>query len=560
VGNTCVPRPWLLGDIFHSNPLVIGEPRGFIPEASYFAFQAANATRNKSIYAGSNDGFLHGFNGGAWSPSLPPSGNPGYDVGTGREVFGFMPWPARQQIRQLPKDGGTRDYYFVDGSPVAADVWVGGSPTQTVKAASGNEWKTVLAGGLRQGGNAYYAMDVTNPSSGSYPGYLWEFPRENASAAIKNTMGQTWGTPILTRVKVVISGQPYERWVAIVSGGYAPNGDPNDSLNYSATATNGRAIYIVDVATGQILGEKKFQPLLITDPQSQMRYAIPSTPAVYDLDGDDFADVIYVGDLGGNVWKWVVSYDPANNNYGVDPINSSGSVSQPNWKFTQFFKTSPTPGGLLGLVLGSVTYYKSIFFPPAATFRNGSLWLAFATGERANLAKPGDTTTTNENNRFYSLIDADPLERNGTSSTLAEDTLYDATDNGTCASLSGYNGYFFKARDGEKFITNVDIFAYQVIAASFTPASTTSDPCSSAGSATLYVFRVYCGEGYFGGTDANARRLEMGAGMPTDPRVTVSPSGTRVIITQQDGEIENGEGPPIDPDKISQLYWREIFD
>jgi hypothetical protein len=48
--------------------------------------------------------------------------------------------------------------------------------------------------------------------------------------------------------------------------------------------------------------------------------------------------------------------------------------------------------------------------------------------------------------------------------------------------------------------------------------------------------------------------------MPTDPRITVSPTGTRVIITQQDGEIENSSGPGIDPEKLGQLYWRERTD
>jgi type IV pilus assembly protein PilY1 len=558
VGNTCVRRPWLLGDIFHANPLVVGEPRGFIAEASYSAFANAHATRQKAIYGGANDGFLHSFDGGTWQ-SAPPTGSPGYDVGTGKELFGFMPWPARQNIKQLPKDHGTRDYYYVDGSPVAADVWWGSSATQTTKAASGNEWRTLLAGGLRQGGGSYYALDVTDPNNGSYPSYLWEFPKENAASTLKQYFGQTWGTPILTRIKVQIAGVPYERWVAIVTGGYSPSGDPNDTLNYSATATAGRSIYVVDLQTGQVLGQKMFQPLLITDLQSSMKYAIASTPAVYDLDGDGFADVIYVGDTGGNIWKWVIAYDPANGNYGVDPINSTGSVSQPNWKFKLFFKATQTPTSLLSVILGTNTYYKSFFYPPAATFYNGTLWLSFATGERNNLKKLGDTTTDAENNRFYSVMDLDPLERTGTSTTLAENTLYDATNNGTCASMAGFNGYFFKARDGEKFITDIDIFAYQVIAASYMPVDPTN-PCSTGGTGTLYTFRVNCGEGYFGGTTGDSRRLDMGAGMPTDPRVTVSPSGTRVITTQQDGEIENSSGPPIDPDKISQLYWREIFD
>jgi type IV pilus assembly protein PilY1 len=342
VTNACVTRPWLLGDIFHSNPLVVGEPRSFVPEASYFAFAAAHATRDKMIYAGANDGFLHAFLGGTWDATPPVGEQPAYDRGTGAETFGFMPWPVRRNIRNLPKDSGSRDFYYVDGSPVAADVWIHGSATQTAKAADGSEWNTVVAGGLRQGGSAYYAIDVTDPSAAGYPQYLWEFPKEGAAAAITGYMGETWGTPILTKVKVVISGVPYERWVAIVTGGYDKTGDPNDPVNYNATATAGRAIFMIDMKTGGILAQKKFNATA-SDATNQMRYAIPSTPSVLDLDGDEFADVIYVGDLGGNVWKWVVSYDPVHGNYGEDPINSSGSVDQPYWKFTNFFQTKP-PG------------------------------------------------------------------------------------------------------------------------------------------------------------------------------------------------------------------------
>jgi type IV pilus assembly protein PilY1 len=558
VGSACTRRPWLLGDIFHSNPLVVGEPRSFINDPSYYAFAAAHATRDKAIYAGANDGFLHAFDGGSWDPS-PPTGNPGYDRGTGSELFGFMPWPARRNVRHLPKDTGSRDYYFVDGTAGAADLWFHSSPTQTTKAPDGSEWKTVLAGGLRQGGSAYYALDISDPGSPGYPGYLWEFPAENAPSAIKSYVGETWGTPILTRVRVVIAGVPYERSVAIVTGGYHPSGDPNDPLNYTPSATAGRAIFVVDMESGEVLGEKKFDPLAVGDPQSEMRYAIASTPAVFDLDGDDFADVIYVGDLGGNVWKWVIGYDPLGGNEGQDPVNSSGSTSQPGWKFDQYFKAAPDPTSPLGVTLGTSTYYKSIYFPPAATYVHGDLWLSFATGERANLKRPGDTTSTAENNRFYSMIDYDPMERSGAVGPITEQTLYDATNDGSCASMSGFDGYFFRGVDGEKFVTNVDIFSYYVIAASYTPTNT-SNPCSSSGNGTLYVFRVDCGQGFFAGSTAANRKLDLGAGMPTDPRVTVSPSGTRVIVTQQDGEIDGGGGPPPPSDKLSQLYWREIFD
>lgn len=582
VGATaCERRPWLLGDIFHSNPLVVGRPRSFINEASYRAFAAAYAQRTNVIYAGSNAGFLHGFHAGEWQAKEVP---PAYDRGTGRELFGFMPWPARQRAKFLPRDSGARDYYYVDGSPSAADVWFYPSATATTKAANGSEWRTVLTGGLRQGGRAYYALDVTDPSAASYPGYLWEFPAEDAPASLREAIGETWGQPIVTKVQVVIDGAPYERWVAIVTGGYHPSGDPNDALNYDPDATTGRGIYILDVKTGEILGQKAFDPTA-NDGREEMLYAMPSTPSVFDIDQDGYADVIYVGDLGGNVWKWVIKYwdfGPTNRNYLVDAVNTNGSVLQPDTRFRRWFAAQADANADLGVTVGGTTYYKSIFYSPAGAFAQNRLWLAFGTGERAQLTRQHSGSTTAENNRFYSVKDEDPFDRRPTPiPLLTEADLSDQTDDATCPNLASVKGYFFRVDDGEKFVTDTEIFAYWVITSTFTPSGST-DPCAAGGDASLYVFKLYCGQGFFfdsssglpdggpGGSggiadpslpeygDPASRRLELGAGMPTDPRVTVSPDGTRVVITQQDGEIENVEGPPGVGSAPGQLYWREV--
>ena len=121
-------------------------------------------------------------------------------------------------------------------------------------------------------------------------------------------IGQTWARPILAKVKARYNGTARERWVAIVTGGYAETGDPSRAA-YDATDDTGRGIYLIDIKTGDVLGEKRLRRatemgITATDPRVNMQYAIPSTPAVFDIDGDDYADVIYVGDLGGNVWKW----------------------------------------------------------------------------------------------------------------------------------------------------------------------------------------------------------------------------------------------------------------
>lgn len=579
----CVRRSWLLGDIFHSNPLVVGRPRSFINEASYRNFASSYATRDNVVYAGSNDGFLHAFHAGDWQPAATP---PGYDRGTGEELFGFMPWPVRANTRHLPIDSGSRDYYGVDGSPAAADVWFYASPTQTAKDPSGSEWHTVLAGGLRQGGRAYYALDVTDPSAAGYPAYLWEFPAENASAAERDAIGETWGQPVITKVQVDIGGRPYERWVAIVSGGYHPSSDPNDALNYDANSTAGRGIYILDIETGAVLGEKKFDAGA-TDGREEMLYAMPATPSVFDTDQDGYADVIYVGDLGGNVWKWVIKWEPSGNQL-LDAVNSSADVAQPTTKFRRWFAAQATASSPLGVTIGATTYYKSIFFSPSGTFALNRFWLAFGTGERALLSRQHVASSDADNNRFYSVKDADPLDRRATPiPMLTEEDLVDKSTDATCPNLAAENGFFFRVADDEKFVTDTDIFNYWVITSTFT-ASGSSDPCSAGGNANLYVFKVYCGSGFFydsstysessgslpgggpgaggGGTDPSlpdygdpaSRRIELGAGMPTDPRVTVSPDGTRVVVTQQDGEIENKEGPPGGGSAPGQLYWREV--
>ncbi len=547
VGGACLQRPWLLGDIFHSNPVLAEEPGLSLTEPSYIQFKITYGTRKRVVFAGSNDGWVHGFNAGEYQ-AVP---TPGYDRGTGEELFGFMPWPVRQAIREIPRDTGARDYYGVDGSPTVADAWIDSDGNEQ-KASDGSEWRTVLLGGLRQGGHAYYALDVTDPGLGagpvppSYPGYLWEYPRESDPQAIKDQFGQTWGRPVVTRVRVEISGKPHERWVAIVTGGYHPSGDPNDMVNYDPAQVAGRGIYIIDLKTGQLLGEKKFGGP--TAEESDMLYAIPSTPSVFDLDFDGYADVIYVGDLGGNMWKWVLRYDKfaATPNVLSDPVNDVlGQESQPNTKFVKFFEVPPA-------TVSAVTYSKSFFYPPAGALKSGRLWVAFGSGERADLKRPGDTGSTADDNRFYSMIDHDPYERQAPT-VFTEADLYDASNDGYCTP-PGPNGYFFRAEDHEKFVTNAALFNFWILVGSFKPEIPVVDPCNATGEAAIYAFRIYCGDGLFAETGAGQdRKYDMGTGVPTDPKISVGPGGPRVIVDKRPPPPP----PDMPEDPVGQLFWQE---
>ncbi len=623
LGSSCVTRtnedgsPNLLSDIFHSNPVVLGSPNSPLNQASYRAFASAFRTRNRVIYAGANDGFLHGFLAGQWDSGLVP---PRHDRGTGAEVMAFLPSWVRERIWRLPASqtaGGGRSFYGVDGSPVAADVWLYRSVNSSTGALEGllspaiatsklmQQWRTVLIGSLRDGGQSYFALDVTDPSGSTYayPGYLWEFPCDDCSNAVngstfteKEYMGFSWSEPVITRVRVKVEGDStpggHERWVAIFGAGYHPWSDPNDPAYVApsdpapvptaqqqydgyVSPKQGRALYMVDITTGQLLAAKRFEASSVVCSSSpvpaecEMKYAIASQPAVFDLDSDGFADVVYVGDLGGNLFKWVVKA------VGDDPINNTSSdkdVSQPDWPFGVFFRANHSGADQANPSYGS-DHFNSFFFPPTGAKRYGELRLAIGAGERAAPEAGLEDGDDSNNNHFYVLRDSDPFEHEyGAILTHVESDLVDnaALDSSptNCADI-GSKGFFLTARDREKFITNSVIFFGEVFTGSFLPAAAGADPCSATGSSYLYRFALDCGEGAYPsnpGSGNDRRRKAVGGGLPTRPRVSVGglnqggASGgcdNKVIVITSDGNIENDCPAPLPSSGIDIRTWRE---
>ena len=563
----CLSRPGRLADIFHSNPIIVRRPGGSNTEASYKAFKTAYDSRSRVIYAGTNGGFLEGFHAGTWQSGATP---PGYNAGSGAELFGFMPWEPRLSIKNLVIDSPTGRGHYVDGSPQVSDVWLYPSAAATTKASNGSEWRSMLVGGLRRGGRHYYALDVTNPdgiagpggTTLAYPGlqasgpaYGWEFPKEGDPGGYLPLMGLTWAQPIITRVKVSVNndGVAHERWVAVITAGYDENGDPNPQTvtgrvsSYDATETEGRAIFLIDMKTGGVLARKKLDAGA-SDAQTAMQFTTPSTPAVFDLDGDGFADVIYVGNMGGSVFKWVVT------SLGGDPVNGSATgddANQPNWPFKHFFQ-APVEND------SGTRYFQNIFQAPAGVLYDGKLWLSFGAGERKHLSYLGDAGL-DENNRFYVMTDPDPLELGAGLATVLESDLIDATSSPGGVSLTTERGFFVKASDGEKFVTSSTIFAGKVVTASFRPTPS-ADPCAARGEAALYVFDVLTGKGAFQDASSNPKRkIMIGVGLPTDPKVSVGVGGkdNRIYIEKSGADLESIDAENI-PAGGQMLYWREL--
>ena len=570
--NTAELREWVFGDTFHSNPLVIGPPpsgfrgeEGYGPLAQPGTFLNTYENRTRRLYVGANDGMLHAIEAGDYrfgdNLATPEVETDYYDLGTGNEDFAYVPGFLVPKLKLIPRNY-PRSEYYVDGSPSAADAWLASSPADTTK--DGTEWTTVLVTGMRQGGDGYLALDVTDPSAvaaphGPYPKLLWELYDPSIP------LGESWSEPIITRIKVKAGagfgdhcgkntaddGDCREQWVAIFGGGFRAAGDPN-LLTYVSDPTDAswsddsKAIFMVALDTGQVLAQVSYDG---TDPQlSQMLYALPSTPAVLDLDFDSFADLIYIGDAGGQLWKWDISKIAEDTD--IDGLFDG-------WPAGVVFRADPQ------LVSGGALHHRGIFFPPVATYLSGKLTLGFATGERTDIVYQGDPGV-DDNNRFYVIQDPNPT---GVGSVpvapFTEANLTDITGLTSDPDLTDL-GFYFIAEDGEKFITNHAAFGGVLVTTSYLPDDGTGSVCDADGQAFAHVFDLATGQGFFDpATSSNqGRRVTSRLGVPSDPRLTVSNSldgGVQIFLKTSAGHIVSIGAPGLLPNPVDLVYWRQRF-
>ena len=268
--------PTVLGDIVDSNPQYVGtEDFGFntagIPEgSSYGAFLATKSSRTPMLYVGANDGMMHGFN-----------------ATTGAEVFDYVPRGVYPNLSALTDPLYVHQFY-VDGSPVSVDAYVGGA------------WKSLLVGTTGAGAKEVYLLDVTNPTSTSTANVLWDYDGVDGLTTADADMGYTINEPTIVRMH---DGN----WYALFGNGY-------NSTNQKAV------IYLYNINTKTLY---KFS----TGVGSAGTPNGMSSPNPVDFDADRVTDAIYAGDLLGNIWKLDVS-----------------SSNPSNWKFFTYGNgATPTP-------------------------------------------------------------------------------------------------------------------------------------------------------------------------------------------------------------------------
>lgn len=283
-------RSNVLGDIVNSAPAFVGMPGASYPDSletkAYSDFISTYSNRDGVVYAGANDGMLHGF-----------------DETTGSEVLAYVPSAVYENLYRLSLDAYAHRY-FVDDGPNIVDVYL-----DDIDDGGGGSglWRSVLAGGLGGGGQAVYALDVTDPSSFSEANAasiaLWEFDDTDDA-----DLGYTFGKPQLGKMA---DGT----WAAVFGNGYN-----NTEADGNASSTGYAVLYIVDVETGELLKKIDTEAGDAATPNGL------TSPTLVDTDGDFDVDYIYSGDLLGNIWKFDVS---SSNKNLWDSAYSQGSTPEP---------------------------------------------------------------------------------------------------------------------------------------------------------------------------------------------------------------------------------------
>jgi len=471
-------KDWILGAFIHSRPVVV-----------HYADRSV-------IYAGANDGMLHAF-----------------DDETGEELWGFVPPNLLPKLKNLR---GETIEFFVDGAP---KVYV-------ERNSAGEIVNATLIFGQRRGGDRYIALNVKDPDN---PEFLWEIGPSSITykTTVTNTtvyqeLWQTWSTPQLGKIKLGAD----EKWVAFISGGYDENQD-NDPV--TANDTKGRAVYVVDVLTGSRIWSYSYAN------DTQMKYCIPSDIARVDTDGNGYIGRLYVGDLGGQVWRFDVG-----------------------------------DSGLTGKIIFDSNFGESvkrkIFYPPDVTLEKGNYEMIFlGTGDREH---PKETTKVD---RLYAIKDKNP------SSPLKESNLYDATEDllqtgdvsVELSKLNASEGWYIKLNQnlGEKSLSNPILFYGVVYYTTFQPTfdPTGNDPCFlNEGIARLYAVDYKTGNAAFnldglgtmGSLTRSDRATEMGTSIPSGVIVTFV-GGTTVAYGGVGGGIYR---PPVPSTKtLIPINWRIVF-
>lgn len=467
----------VLGDVVNSTPIVVGTPSfGYsdaLESVAYSSFKATyadvecftydssgNATprsvsaldREPILYFGGNDGALHGVS-----------------ACTGDERLAYVPSAVYPTLNQLTSPNYQHKYY-VDGPVTVVDAFFDGA------------WHSVLIGSQGAGGSGIFALDVTDPSKfdETYAGdvVLWDIQATpTAAGSAFEKLGYGFSRPI------VVKANGYSDWVAIFGNGY--DGKDGKAILYVVRVKDGTLLDTIDLsATGPGAGAHGASNGL-------------SSVSAVDRDGDGDADLLYAGDLNGNLWRFAATssgFSRSETTLLYTAKNASGSTQ----RLTARVGIGLHPTSAIGRVIyfGTGKYYELTDQDPANAVVHNTMYGIWDRDDGQTIS----TVTTRNSNVFQKqTIDLVSLESFGdndeTIRLVSNTPIQWASDNsataaGACAANQSCGWYIDLIGTGEKSVNAPILRGGRLIFVTTMPSPVA---CDEGGSGWLMELDPYTG-------------------------------------------------------------------
>lgn len=578
---TTTQRKWLMGDVLHSRPLAINY--GARPPGGGSGYSEAN--QDVRLVFGANDGLLRMVRNtlpGASSPSATTQQGPGY----GAEVWAFMPREVLSHVPRLAlttSNVGVNRPYGVDGEPTLftidtnRDGIVDNDGSCTVGADDCD--RAWVYFGLRRGGKAYYAIDVSNPDA-TVPKLLWKVDDSMADFA---ELGLTFSTPRVGWVRFEdVSGlnqfgSPATNVpvpVVVVGGGYHGHAlqsgdhhfagaDSKDKLSYLGDdAGEGNAIFLIHARTGELIW--KVTGGTGTDSathsfDAEMEHGFAAAVAPMDADGDGILDRLYAPDTGGRLWRIdLPEFVP-----GVSPATHRAT----NWKASLFADLRPSAAVLATSTDDDLRFFHAPTLVRKARDDIGYFdAIAVGSGDREHPQSEVDAADGYKNNWFFLFKDrlttsGDPAV--ASRAALAPGDLENITDiclnvtaGAACTGDLTHGWRLALEENGEKNLSTPFIGGNGIIFTTYLPEGKSDDDkeCVPLGTSRLYQVGLASGEPLRFLRDVvgdeflkEDRWLDLYSGI----------DGGVVAVSPDFWITATGKSGSNPPQKPVQFYWRE---
>lgn len=475
-GTPVTVRSSIHADVLHSRPAVVnyGGSKGVV------------------VFYGTNDGVYHAIN-----------GNQTQGIGSvrpGGELWGFIApeflgklsrlYTNSPEVKLSTTPGGItptpapRDYFFDGSTTVMQDLRDAANP------------RVVIYLTARRGGRLIYAIDVTDPVN---PRFLWK--RSNADIP---ELGQTWSQPRVMRVR------GYANPLVVMGAGYdsAEDSDPSPGVD-----SMGRGIVAFDAVSGAVVWSALPNCSGMSGTclaVAGLTRAIPSDVTGLDRNGDGYIERLYVGDVGGNLWR-------------ADFETTAGNAPA-NWTLN---KLAALGGG------ANTNDARKFFYAPdvisTATFDA----ITAGTGDREHPLYSASTTqgtAYNVVNRLYMLKDTNILGMPATWTPITEALLVNNTSTTAKYDGTGSGFYITLTNPGEKAVNAPLTVAGNTIIGTNTPAVPQAGMCyPNLGIARSYSFSFLTASGQ------NPQRSIIldGGGFPPSPvfgMVSIGSGATATVV------------------------------